>query len=221
MARLLIAEDEPAAREPLARALRREGHEVDEVCNGAEAVRRAETGTHAVVLLDVGLPGLDGLEACRRIRAVQPRVGIVMLTGHTGELDVVAGLEAGADDYVGKPFRIAELLARVRAQVRRCEDAELRGGDIRIERHERRAWLAGRELDLCPKEFDLLTYMLVNAGNVLERDQILAAVWGGRWYGSRKALDMVVMQLRRKLGEPANAPRHIYTVRGVGFRFEP
>src|SRR5690349_11890585 len=133
MARVLLAEDEETARFTLCYALRKEGYDVEDVGDGAEAVRRGVGGDHALVILDIEMPGVDGLEACRRIRAARPGVPIMMLTGRDGEIDAITGLDAGADDYVAKPFRLAELLARVRAQVRRSAPTVLTGGDVRVD----------------------------------------------------------------------------------------
>jgi DNA-binding response OmpR family regulator len=220
VARLLIADDEEDFRASLARAFRREGYEVDEAADGTEAVRLGESADYAAILLDIEMPGVDGLEACRRIRARRPGAAIVMLTGRGSELDAVAGLDAGADDYVVKPFRAAELLARVRAQVRRTAGELLVAGDVRVDRGARRAWHADDELQLSPREFDLLAVLVASAGRTLRREQVVAALWGGEWFGSPKTLDMHVLALRRKLGDDAAAPRHLVTVRGVGLRFE-
>lgn len=221
MARLLIAEDEDATRASLVRALRGEGYDVDEAADGLEAVRLAAAGDYALVMLDVEMPGIDGLEACRRIRAARPATAILMLTGRGAELDAVAGLDAGADDYVAKPFRAAELLARVRAHVRRAGGDVVIAGDVRVDRAARRAWHGTAELHLSPREFDLLAYLVANAGRSVRRDDVVGAVWGGDWFGSPKTLDMNVLALRRKLGDDAAAPKHLVTVRGVGLRFEP
>jgi DNA-binding response OmpR family regulator len=167
------------------------------------------------------MPGLDGLEVCRRVRAARPTVPIMMLTGRSAELDAVNGLDAGADDYVAKPFRFAELLARVRAQVRRSAPAALVAGDVRVDTAARRVFHGDEEVFLSPREYDLLTYLLANAGRTVTREQVMQAVWEGEWFGSPKTLDMHVLALRRKLGDDARSPRHVVTVRGVGLRFEP
>ncbi len=220
MARLLIAEDDEGVRGSLVRALRAEGYDVDETGDGLDAVRLAEGADHALVILDIEMPGIDGLEACRRIRAARPAVPILILTGRDAEFDTVIGLDAGADDYVSKPFRAAELLARVRAQVRRSGGDKLVAGDVRVDRAARRAWHGDQELRLSPREFDLLAVLVAGSGRTLTRGQVVAAVWGGEWFGSPKTLDMHVLALRRKLGDDAQAPRHVVTVRGVGLRFE-
>jgi DNA-binding response OmpR family regulator len=220
MARVLLAEDDAGIREPLARALKREGYEVDEVANGSDAARLGSERTYELLVLDIGLPALSGLDVCRQVRRDDPDVPILLLTAQDGELDTVAGLDAGADDYVTKPFRLAELLARVRAQVRRSSPELLGARDVRVDPAARRAWAAGEELDLTPKEFDLLVLLMRNAGHVVVRERIMEEVWDENWFGSTKTLDMHVSSLRRKLGDDAAAPERITTVRGVGLRFE-
>jgi DNA-binding response OmpR family regulator len=220
VSRLLLVEDDIDVRSTLARALRRDGHEVDEVSDGTVAIERGIAGEHDLMLLDLGLPGLDGIEVCRRVRAARPQLGILILTGRGGELDAVAGLDAGADDYVAKPFRLAELLARVRAHARRAPSEVIEAGPFRVDRAAHRAWNGDAELALSPKEFGLLELLTRHPGRTLTRAEIMNQVWGMAWFGSTKTLDMHVLALRRKLGEDAAAPRHLLTVRGVGFRFE-
>jgi DNA-binding response OmpR family regulator len=220
MARLLLAEDDDGIRVPLARALEREGHAVDAVADGTSAERMGVENEYALIVLDVGLPGVDGLEVCRRVRRVHAAVPILILTAQDGELDTVAGLDAGADDYVTKPFSLAELMARVRAQVRRSSPDLLRAADVALDPAARRAWVGEQDLDLTPKEFELLELLLRNAGQVVVRDRIMDEVWDENWFGSTKTLDMHVSSLRRKLGDDAAAPTRIVTVRGVGLRFE-
>jgi DNA-binding response OmpR family regulator len=218
--RLLLAEDDAGIREPLARALKREGYQVDEVDDGGEAARLGTAGGYALLVLDIGLPGLSGLEVCRRVRRADAEVPILLLTAQDGELETVAGLDAGADDYVTKPFRLGELLARVRAQVRRSTPDVLAAGDVRVDPAARRAWVGEQELDLTPKEFELLALLVRNAGQVVVRERIMEEVWDENWFGSTKTLDMHVSSLRRKLGDDAAAPTRLTTVRGVGLRFE-
>jgi DNA-binding response OmpR family regulator len=225
VSRLLIAEDDAGIREPLRRALAREGYDVEAVADGQVAVERALSEEHDLLILDIGLPTLDGLEVCRRVRRILPRLPILMLTAQVDELDLVAGLDAGADDYVTKPFRLAELLARVRALLRRVgaaaeTDAEVEAGGVRVDPASRRAWHGGDELELTPKEFDLLWLLVREAGQVVRRERIMREVWDENWFGSTKTLDMHVSVLRRKLGDDATAPRLLTTVRGIGLRFE-
>ncbi|MGZ4270548.1 MAG: response regulator transcription factor [Solirubrobacteraceae bacterium] len=220
MARVLIAEDDEGIRLPLVRALEREGYDVDAVGDGLEAERLALDEGHDLLVLDIGLPGLDGLEVCRRVREARPGVAVLFLTAQSGELDAVAGLDAGGDDYVTKPFRLAELLARVRAQLRRVAPAELRAADIRLDLGARLAWQGDRQLDLTPKEFDLLALLMSHAGQAVRREDIMSQVWDENWFGSTKTLDMHMSWLRRKLGDDATNPQRIVTIRGVGFRFD-
>src|SRR6202044_3438617 len=208
MTRVLLAEDDTSISEPLSRALRREGYEVEVTADGVTTLDRALGEGVDLILLDIGLPELDGLEVCRRVRAGGYAVPVLILTARADEVDTVVGLDAGADDYVTKPFRLAELLARVRALLRRV-DAEAR-----------RAWHGDTELDLTTKEFDLLWILLRDAGKVVTREQIMREVWDAKWWTSTKTLDMHISWLRRKLGDDAHNPRYITTVRGVGFRFE-
>jgi DNA-binding response OmpR family regulator len=218
--RLLLAEDDEGIREPLTRALRRDDYEVVAVADGEEAARRGLEEDFDLLVLDLGLPGLDGLEVCRRVRAAQPRVPILILTAQSGELDIVEGLDAGADDYVPQPFRLSELLARVRALLRRAAPAELNARGVRVDPESRRAWRDDIELDLTPKEFDLLALLLASAGAVVRRERLMSEVWDENWFGSTKTLDVHMSALRRKLGDDAAEPELVSTIRGVGFRFE-
>ena len=220
MTRVLLAEDDPAISEPLARALRREGYEVDVRADGRAALE-ASSENPDLVVLDLGLPYVDGLEVCRRIRAEGRSVPVLILTARADEVDTVVGLDGGADDYVTKPFRLAELLARVRALLRRNPaDAAPAHDLVRIDPEGRRAWFRDEELQLTAKEFDLLRVLLRDAGKVVTREQLMREVWDTAWWGSTKTLDMHVSWLRKKLGDDAAHPRYITTVRGVGFRFE-
>jgi DNA-binding response OmpR family regulator len=223
MRRLLVVEDDPTIAEPLARALRRDGYDVDVRADGASALARANRGDVDMVLLDLGLPDIDGMDVCRRLRAESPSMPILMLTARADELDTVIGLDAGADDYVTKPFRLAELLARVRAVMRRgqVESAVHEVRDITVDSDARKAWLSGTELQLTVKEFDLLRVLVRDAGRVVSRGQLMREVWGAPWPSSTKTLDMHMTWLRRKLGDDPVDSRYITTVRGVGFRFEP
>jgi DNA-binding response OmpR family regulator len=217
VALLLVVEDDAAISEPLVRALAREGHDVAHVGGGEAALQRLDDGGVDLVVLDIGLPDLDGVEVCRRARAEHPRLAILVLTARSSELDEVSGLDAGADDYLTKPFSLSVLTARVRALLRRGDaGGEREVAGVRVDTGARRAWRDGRELELSPKEFDLLALLVGRAGEAVARDEIMSAVWDENWWGSTKTLDTHVGWLRRKLGEPPV----LTTVRGVGFRFE-
>ncbi|MBC7638202.1 MAG: response regulator transcription factor [Rhodoferax sp.] len=219
MTRVLLAEDDAAIAEPLARALRREGYDVDVHGDGPSALAAAREG-FGLVVLDLGLPGMDGLDVCRELRAQSSTVPVLVLTARADEVDTVVGLDAGADDYVTKPFRLAELLARARALLRRGTVEPAVPARVRIDVDARLAYLDEEVVALTAKEFDLLRVLLREAGRVVPREQIMREVWDADWYGSTKTLDMHVSWLRRKLGDDAGQPRFISTVRGVGFRFE-
>jgi len=231
---VLLVEDDDGIATPLTVALRRDGHQVRRVATGGDALAAVAAGSPDAVLLDLGLPDLDGVEVCRRLRAAHPTLPILVLTARATEVDIVVGLDAGADDYVTKPFRLAELLARLRAMLRRAgaeppgnvthparQDATVQAQDVRVDMAARRAWRGERQLELTPKEFDLLALLVAEAGTVLSRDRLMEEVWDVNWYGSTKTLDMHVSWLRRKLDDDAASPRYVSTVRGVGFRFEP
>ncbi|MBM7790751.1 response regulator transcription factor [Tenggerimyces flavus] len=221
MTRVMLAEDDASISDPLARALRREGYDVAVTAEGEDALGQVRGGGFDLVVLDLGLPDLDGLEVCRRLRADGSRMPVLVLTARADEVDTVVGLDAGADDYVTKPFRLAELLARVRALLRRGTGEQWTDGNgVRIDAESRRAWLDGAELQLTAKEFDLLRVLLRESGRVVTRDQLMREVWDTTWWSSTKTLDMHVSWLRRKLGDDASDPKFITTVRGVGFRFE-
>jgi two-component system, OmpR family, response regulator RegX3 len=215
--RLLIVEDEDAIAEPLAEGLRREGFEVVRVATGQGAL---DAATPDLVLLDLRLPDIDGYQVARELRARGP-VPIIMVTAKGEEVDRVLGLELGADDYIVKPFSFRELLARIRAVLRRTgthtEASGIVAGSLEMDHRTRRVAVGDRELALTPKEFDLLTVLAGDPDAVITRQQILQEVWGAHWYGHSKTIDVHIASLRHKLGDPA----WIEAVRGVGFRLRP
>lgn len=220
MSRVLVAEDDPDISEPLVRALSREGYDVTLVTTGPAALNSALGGHADLLVLDLGLPGIEGLEVCRSLRSRGSALPVLVLTARTNEADLVVGLDAGADDYVGKPFRLAELMARVRAQLRRANGPEpdvLTVGGIVLDVASRRVTVNGAEAALTPKEYELLLMLMRRVGTVVGRDELMREVWQTEWLGATKTLDMHVSTLRRKLCE--EGPR-ITTVRGVGFRLE-
>ncbi|OKL50379.1 response regulator transcription factor [Boudabousia marimammalium] len=223
MSKVLLVEDDSAIRDPLARALGREGYEVVVHETGAGALEAVDNCD--VVVLDLGLPDMEGLDVARRIRARGLQMPILILTARAEEVDMVVGLDAGADDYVTKPFRLAELMARVRALLRRSvaegvSSSDLTAQDVRVDLSAHRAFRSGVELQLTAKEFDLLATLVGEAGNVVSRETLMRKVWGTDPNSSSKTLDMHISWLRRKLDDDAGHPRYIATVRGMGFRFE-
>jgi len=217
---VLLAEDDAAISDPLSRALRRQGYNVALAETGPDALTGARSSD--LVVLDLGLPGMDGLEVCRVLRAEGLQVPVLMLTARGSEIDAVVGLDAGADDYVSKPFRTAELMARIRALLRRGnpETSVLQGQDLVVDVAARRAWQRDDELALSQRQFDLLVFLIARQGEVVRREDIMRQVWQTTWIASTKTVDMHVSWLRRALGDDATSPRYISTVRGVGFRFE-
>lgn len=217
---LLVAEDDRAVRESLVRALELEGYRVTAVNDGAAALEALDQRRHDLLLLDVMMPHLDGLTVCRRLRARGDRTPILMLTARVEISDRVSGLDAGADDYLPKPFAVDELLARVRALLRRAEPTSthrmIEVADLRIEESARRAWRGDRELDLTKTEFDLLLVLAQNAGIVLSHSQIYDLVWGYDFGPESKSLAVYVGYLRRKT-EECGEPRLVHTVRGIGY----
>jgi two-component system, OmpR family, response regulator RegX3 len=222
--RVLLVEDEQSISEPFSHALEREGFVPVLAGTAAEALASFDRCEPDIVLLDLMLPDGDGRELARELRS-RSHVPIIMLTARGSEIDRVVGLELGADDYVVKPFAAAEVIARIRAVLRRSSRSEpakrLEVGDVSVDVAARRAWLGGEELVLTRKEFDLLARLARSAGQVVTREDLMSDVWDENWFGSTKTLDVHMTSLRRKLGEDAGAPRHIQTVRGVGFRFVP
>jgi DNA-binding response OmpR family regulator len=221
--RILFVEDEPSIYEPFSRALTRAGYEPLLARTVAEARELARTARPDLVLLDLGLPDGDGRDVCVALRR-DSDTPIIILTAHGTETDRIVGLELGADDYVVKPFSGPELIARIRAVLRRTGRAGpaepvVRIGELEVDVAARRALLDGRALELTRKEFDLLARLVASAGQVVTREQLMDAVWDVNWFGSTKTLDVHVGWLRKKLGDDAAAPRFLHTIRGVGFRF--
>ena len=224
MTRVLVVEDEESYRETLAYMLSKEGFEVIEAPDGASGIAEFDRRGADIVLLDLMMPGLPGTEVCRQLR-LRGSVPVIMLTARDSEVDKVVGLELGADDYVTKPFSHRELVARMRAVLRRGQDAELlpdvvAAGGVRmdVERHE--VSVNGERIKLALKEFELLEMLLRNAGRVMTRGQLIDRIWGSDYVGDTKTLDVHIKRLRTKIEpDPAN-PRYLITVRGLGYRFD-
>lgn len=229
--RILVVEDDDGIAVPLVRTLTREGYVVERVAEGATAVSRVIGDGFSLVVLDLGLPDIDGLDVCRRLREEGFAGGIIILTARDGELDRVVGLDVGADDYIAKPFALAELLARLRALLRRsagplataapAADAEGAASvtALTVDADARRVFAGGREISLSTKEFDLLEHLDRNRGAVATRERLMDEVWDENWFGSTKTLDVTIARLRQKL-EDAGADVRITTIRGVGFRLD-
>jgi len=232
--RILIVEDEKALRETLAYNLEQEGYEIETSADGIEALEKALKNEHDLILLDIMLPGMDGFELCRKIR-VEKNTPILMLTARDDEIDRIVGLEVGADDYMGKPFSMRELIARVKAMLRRVSLMEekshpvdprtdkkeiLTFGDLVIDTIRREAVSEGCVLDLKPKEYDLLLYFTTHPGRALSRDKILEEVWGWDFTGESRTVDVHISWLRQKIEKDASKPTRLITVRGSGYRFE-
>jgi DNA-binding response OmpR family regulator len=219
---LLVVEDDPGIGASLERALVNAGYGCRRAVTAAEA--REHAGEPDMVLLDLGLPDGDGIDLARELLARWPDVPILMVTARSEEMDVVIGLDSGAVDYITKPFRLAELLARIRAHlrtpVRLPEAEELADGDVAIDLGARRVTVAGVEVQLRVKEFDLLVELVSNRGNVVTREDLMCRVWDEHWFGSTKTLDVHIAALRRRLGEAVGGPSRITVLRGVGYRWE-
>ena len=226
MTSVLVVDDEPSFTEALSVGLQREGFEVRTAADGRAALAEISESEPDLILLDVMLPGMSGLDVCREIRKTT-RVPLIMVTARASEIDAVVGLEVGADDYVCKPYRLRELVARMRAVLRRAspQPAEpeatcLAEGDVvlDIDRHELR--VRGDLVSLALKEFELLAYLLANAGRVVTRDSLMQNVWGYDYIGDTKTIDVHVKRLRAKIEDDPSDPQRITTIRGLGYRYE-
>jgi DNA-binding response OmpR family regulator len=225
MTRILLVDDEPLITDSLSYSLKREGFEVKAVGDGEQAMKEINSFDPDLVVLDIMLPGMNGLEVCRRIRA-NSSTPVIMLTARGEELDRILGLEVGADDYLAKPFSFRELLARIRSILRRVEmDRQtsqfqpINVGNLTLDPIARRVFRGGQELQLSAREFDLLSILMRNAGRALSREELLAQVWGEDWIGDPRTLDVHVRWLRLKIEEDPAIPDYIQTVRGHGYRF--
>lgn len=225
MTRIMLVDDEPLITESLTYSLRREGFDVKSVGDGSIALQEILDYAPDLVVLDVMLPGMNGLEICRRLRA-QSTIPVIMLTARGEEIDRVLGLEVGADDYLAKPFSFRELLARVRSILRRVElDRQvsmmqsINLGNLTLDSTARRVFKSGQEVQLSAREFDLLSCLMKNAGRALSREDLLGEVWGSDWIGDQRTLDVHVRWLRLKVEDDPASPKYIQTVRGHGYRF--
>ncbi len=225
MTSILLVEDEAALSEPLAYLLGREGYEVTVAEDGPTALAEFDKEGADLVLLDLMLPGIPGTEVCREIRT-RSNVPIIMLTAKDSEVDIVVGLELGADDYVTKPYSSRELLARIRAVLRRRVDAEeleddgiLEAGTVRMDVDRHTVAVKGAEISMPLKEFELLELLLRNAGRVLTRGQLIDRVWGSDYFGDTKTLDVHIKRIRSRIEESPSEPQMLVTVRGLGYRF--
>ncbi len=227
MTRILLVEDEASLHEPLSFLLRREGYDVAVAETGTEALDLFDRDGADLVLLDLMLPGIPGTEVCRQLRATS-NVPIIMLTAKDSEVDIVVGLELGADDYVTKPYSTRELLARIRAVLRRNitaeedeeDDSIIEVGEIRMDVERHTVTVRGAVTPMPLKEFELLEYLMRNSGRVLTRGQLIDRVWGPDYYGDTKTLDVHIKRIRSRIEETPSQPKLLVTVRGLGYRFE-
>ncbi|GAA1506589.1 two-component system response regulator RegX3 [Agromyces terreus] len=225
MTRILLVEDEIALSDPLSFLLEREGYEIEVAADGPTAIAAFDRAGADLILLDLMLPGLPGTEVCREIRA-RSNVPIIMLTAKDSEIDIVVGLELGADDYVTKPYSTRELLARIRAVLRRRIDAEdfdealLEGGRVRMDIDRHTVEVDGEAVPMPLKEFELLELLMRNPGRVLTRGQLIDRVWGSDYFGDTKTLDVHIKRIRSKIERQPSEPVQLVTVRGLGYRFE-
>ncbi len=221
--RLLVVEDDVAIGRGLTEMLTTHGHAVEWCTSAQQAISSFEASPPDLVLLDAGLPDIDGFTVCRWFRGQQPSLPIIMVTARDSDVDIVVGLDAGASDYVTKPFSTPVLLARIRAHLRATTIDTARPltfAELTIDPGAHRVTIDGTDVDVRPKEFELLVLLAREAGRVVTRDRILSEVWDLHWESSTKTLDMHIHALRRKLGDDADQPRWITTIRGVGYRFE-
>lgn len=224
MTRILIIEDEESYRDALTFMLQKEGFDVATAADGAEGLAEFDKHGADLVLLDLMMPGMPGLEVCKQLRA-QSNVAIVMVTARDSEVDKVVGLELGADDYVTKPFSHRELVARVRAVLRRGQDQELvpdvvEVGGVRIDVERHQVYVDGEEVRFALREFDLLELLLRNPGRVLTRGQLIDRIWGSDYVGDTKTLDVHIKRLRSKIERDPSKPERLITVRGLGYKYE-
>jgi len=223
--RILLVEDEIALSDPLSFLLEREGYEVEVAADGPSAIAAFDRAGADLVLLDLMLPGLPGTEVCRELRN-RSSVPIIMLTAKDSEIDIVVGLELGADDYVTKPYSTRELLARIRAVLRRrteavdFDEAIIEGGRVRMDVDRHTVEVDGRPVPMPLKEFELLELLMRNAGRVLTRGQLIDRVWGSDYFGDTKTLDVHIKRIRSKIEVQPSEPVQLVTVRGLGYRFE-
>lgn len=224
MTRILIIEDEESYRDALAFMLHKEGFDVASAADGVEGLAEFDKHGADLVLLDLMMPGMPGLEVCKQLRA-QSNVAIVMVTARDSEVDKVVGLELGADDYVTKPFSHRELVARIRAVLRRGQEQELvpdvvEAGGVRIDVERHQVYVDGKEVRFALREFDLLELLLRNPGRVLTRGQLIDRIWGSDYVGDTKTLDVHIKRLRSKIEHNPSKPERLITVRGLGYKYE-
>ncbi len=225
MPTILLVDDEPVIIDSLTYSLRREGFEVTTAVDGVQALDQFNSIRPDLVILDIRLPGMDGLEVCRRLRA-RSTVPIIMLTALGNELDRVVGLEVGADDYLPKPFSFRELLARIRSALRRIELDQRAGkpgtiqvGDLRADPTSRRVFKRDKEIQLSAREFELLMALISQAGSAVSRDELISKIWGADWSGDPRTLEVHIRWLRLKIEDDPTTPHFVQTVRGYGYRF--
>jgi len=225
MPNILLVDDEPTIIDSLTYSLRREGFEVATAVDGGQALDLFNTVHPDLVILDVRLPGIDGLEVCRRLRSRSP-VPIIMLTALGNEMDRVVGLEVGADDYLPKPFSFRELLARIRSVLRRIDLDQRAGkpgalqiGELRADPTSRRVFKGEKEIQLSTREFELLVMLMSQAGRAVSRDELISKIWGADWSGDPRTLEVHIRWLRLKIEDDPTTPRFVQTVRGYGYRF--